>query len=114
MITATFRIGEDITIALDAVQGDVGEVASLTAKMQRSISADSFAPARGSVAIPFAVGSRPASGDIPAGWNLTLSAEVTADLAAGIYAVDAKATGDSDAIELTDETLFIRLTQAVI
>jgi hypothetical protein len=114
MITQTFRIGEDITIALDVAQGDVADVASLTAKMQRSISADSFAPARGSVAIPFAVGARAAEGEIPAGWNLTLSAAVTADLAPGVYAVDATATGTGDEIELTDETLFIRLTRAVI
>lgn len=114
MTIGTFRAGEDISVALDIVSGLAASVASITAKMQRSTSVIQFAPDRKSPPISLTVSPRAASGDIPAGWNLTLPAADSADLRPGVYGIDARLVGTGGEIELTDETALIRVTQAVI
>jgi hypothetical protein len=77
MTTYSFQRGETVSLALDAVTGDPATVTSVTAAMKP-------------VAASFSVSSRVAAGSIPAGWTLTLSAAVSAALAAGTYLADAK------------------------
>jgi hypothetical protein len=47
------------------------------------------------------------------GWIITLSHAVTAGLATGIYGIDAKLT-IGGAVEMTEQTGFIALTQAAV
>ena len=114
MILGTFRIGEDIAIALDAVEGDPSEVASVTAFIQRSLSASPFDPDPAFPPIALTVGVRAAAGDIPAGWNLVLPAAESADLPPGVYGIDARFTGTGGSVDITDVTALVRLTQSAI
>lgn len=106
-----FRVGEDVAVALDAVSGDVANVATITAKMQRSLQKTSFVPDDDHTAVEMTVVARAASGDIPAGWNLTLPAATSAQLASGFYGIDAKLIGTSGSIDITDTTALIRMTK---
>lgn len=86
-----FRRGETITVSLDAVGGDPTLVSEVVALLK-------LTPPRGQTwddaptAATFAVASRAASGDVPAGWLLTIAANVSAGLEPGNYMTDAKLT----------------------
>lgn len=114
MLLGTFRVGEDITIALDAVSGDPATVSSITAMMRRvkTMSGPEFDAEASPVTVT--VTPRVAAGDIPAGWNLTVPASVSAGLDAGTYGIDAKLTGAGGSVDITDSTAFVSLTAAAI
>jgi hypothetical protein len=87
MTRYTFQRGETIQVALDAVQGDPGQVDSITARMRLAVG--------GGAGVPFEIVDRAADGDIPAGWTLTIAAGVSAALPLGLYRADARlAVGD--------------------
>lgn len=108
----TFRIGETIAVALDIVSGTVPDGLTVTAVMRRGHLFGTFEPMVAAVPVALLVTPRAAAGDIPAGWNLTLDAEASADLLPGAYGIDARLV-DGETVEITDMTAVIRLTRAV-
>lgn len=63
-----FRVGEDISIALDAVSGDVGSVTEVTAAIRlASQGSHGLFFVQSALAVPMTVVSRAAAGEIPAG-----------------------------------------------
>lgn len=108
-IIGSFRIGEDVSVALDALTGDPATVTVITAQMKPAkVTANRIVLDDSATAIAMQV--------IPqgtAGWIVTLGHGSTAGLAAGIYGIDAKLTIGS-AIEMTEQTGFIALTQAAV
>ena len=108
---ASFRIGEDVVIALDIVEGDAAAIGTITAGMRRMVAIN--AQLRPDP-IAVIVSPRAASGSIEAGWNLTVPANVTAALAPGLYGIDAKMTATTGSIDITDSTAVISLTRAAV
>ena len=110
-----FRIGQDFALALDAVQGDVGTVSSISAKL-RSVQilsggkisfTDVVAP------IELTVSPREPLGDDPAGWNLTGTAEQSANLSEGLYGIDAMLDA-SGSINMTSTTALVEFTRSAV
>lgn len=93
-MSATFEYqrGETIVVALDAVSGDPATVTAITAKLKPLPGGANEIEAAAVPVADFVVTARVASGDIPAGWNLTLSATASAALLPGRYAADARLT----------------------
>lgn len=111
----TFRIGADITIALDAVSGDVAEIATVTAAMRPGVAGKvTFTPDNSLPTIPMTVAPRAASGSIPAGWNLTLAAADSANLTQRLYAIDAKLVGVAGSVDITETSAVIMVTRAAV
>jgi hypothetical protein len=108
-IIGSFRIGEDISVALDALKGDPATVTAITAKMKPAkATSNRIVLDDGAAAIVLSVA---ANGTV--GWIVSLSSTVTAGLAAGLYGIDAKLmVGGS--VEMTEQTAFIALTQAAL
>lgn len=110
----TFRIGEDIRIALDAVAGDAEEVAAPEAFITRSSRQNVFHPDATFTPIALTVTARAAEGDIPAGWDIVLPAAASAELKPGVYGIDARFGEGDDPIDITDETAVIWLTPSAV
>jgi len=104
-----FRIGEDIAVALDAIEGDTGLVTAIIARMKPAIVLQNRQVLDDAAAgIAMTVTSQG-----PAGWVISLPAAATAGLTAGIYGIDARLTL-SGAVEMTDQSGFIALSQAAV
>lgn len=108
-IIGSFRIGEDIAIALDAMTGDPGTVTAITAKMKPArvlanrIVLDDAAP---DIALTVTLQGS-------SGWLLALASTATADLEPGIYGIDARlAIGGG--VEITEQSAFIALSRAAL
>jgi len=114
MLLGTFRIGEDVAIALDVVSGNPADVSSVQAWIVRSTSRAAFERDAGFTPVAMTVSFRGASGDFPAGWNVSINASQSAPLAEGVYGIDAKLTGAGGTIDITDNTALIRLTKAAV
>lgn len=113
-IIGEFRVGEDILVALDAVSGDPDSVDLVTAKLAAAeIRGGATIIREGAEAHDMTVTPRTASGDIAAGWTLLLPAETTAQLAPGLYGIDARLE-IGGGVDITDRTAFIRLTRAAV
>lgn len=100
--TYTFRRGETIRLALDAMSGDVSSVTAVMAKLRRRRSAALALTGAEPVAASFTVTARAAAGDVPAGWDLTIAPSVTDTLEAGLYAADARLSFGADDAETTE------------
>lgn len=112
-ILGTFTAGEDIALAIDIASGTAPGGLVVTADLiPGKVFGDSFVPQRGAVATALGVASRSASGDIPAGWNVTLGAAASADLAPGIYGAFATYT-DGSAVTIDDVPAVIRVNPAL-
>ena len=114
---APFRIGEDVVIALDLVEGDPAAIGTITAGMRRMIRAGGsglLQPDPSQTPITAIVSPRVASGGFPAGWNLTVPASVTETLEPGMYGIDAKLDATTGSIDITETTALISLTVAAI
>ncbi len=85
-----FQRGETISLALDAVTGDPLSVTAITASMKMLAPGRTYVDSAVPVAASFVVTPRGVSGDIPAGWNVTLPAGICAGLSPGSYIADAK------------------------
>ena len=108
-IIGSFRIGEDVSVALDALTGDPATVTVISARMKPAkVTANRIVLDDSASAIAMQVTALGAEG-----WIVTLGHAATADLAAGVYGIDAKLT-ISGAIEMTEQTGFIALTQAAV
>jgi hypothetical protein len=109
-IIGHFRIGEEITLALDATAGDPATVTVITAKMKSAkVSGNRMVLDDSANGIDMLVS--PQSG--AAGWTLSLGHTASAGLNAGLYGIDARLTL-SGAVEITEQTAFISLTQAAV
>lgn len=93
MTRYTFQRGETIRVALDAVSGDPGQVDSISARMKLAVG--------GADSVPFEIVGRAAAGDVPAGWTLTIAAEVSVALPLGLYRADARLEV-ADGVIITD------------
>ena len=111
MTPYTYQRGETISLALDAVTGDPAQVTAINAAMKAVPPGRSEAPASAPVAASFAVTARPAAGDNPAGWTLTVSALASASLSPGSYVADARLEVAGGVI--VTESVAIRLRQSV-
>ncbi len=111
MTPFTFQRGETILLALDAVDGDPALVTSITANIKAVPAGRTMAPASAPVVASFAIANRAATGAIPAGWTLSLSAAQSAGLAPGAYVADARLTV-ADGVIITDPVA-IRVREAV-
>jgi hypothetical protein len=109
MVPFEFARGETIGLALDAVEGDVSGVTSVTARLKAVGPGGSVVSAGPAVAI--AVSARAAVGDEPPGWTLTVDAAASAGLRPGLYRVDARMEVGSGVIVTDGVTL--RITEAV-
>lgn len=108
-VIGEFRLGEDLTIALDAVTGDTAGVTEIAARMRPAramanrLVLDEEAPA-----IPLAIADRGT-----AGWTLSLAGAVTSGLDPGLYGIDARLTFPG-AVEITERTAFVALSRAAL
>ena len=111
MTPYTYQRGETISLALDAITGDPALVTAISAAMKAVPPGRSEAPATAPAAASFAVSARPASGNDPAGWTLTIPAAISANLSPGAYIADARLEVAGGVI-VTD-SVAIRLRQSV-
>ena len=111
MTPYTYQRGETISLALDAVIGDPAQVTAISAAMKPVLPGRSEASADAGFAASFLVTARTASGDIPAGWTLTIPALASAGLLPGAYVADARLEVAGGVI-VTD-SVAIRLRQSV-
>ena len=108
-IIGSFRIGEDIAVALDATAGDPATVTAITARMKPArVTANRIVLDDSAAGIAMTV---TAQGNT--GWIVSLPNATTAGLAAGIYGIDARLTIAS-AVEMTEQSGFISLSQAAV
>lgn len=108
-ILGTFRIGEDIAVALDAVAGEAAAVNEIAAAMKPArVTANRLVLDDAATAVPLVVASRGA-----AGWTLSLPADTTATLEAGLYGIDARLAFASGT-EITETTAFIAFSRAAV
>ena len=108
-IIGSFRIGEDVSVALDALTGDPASVTAISARMKPAkVTANRIVLDDSASAMNMQVTARGTEG-----WIVTLSHTDTASLTSGIYGIDAKLT-IAGAIEMTEQTGFIALTQAAV
>ncbi len=111
MTPYVYQRGETISLALDAVSGDPLSVSAISANMKAVPPGRTTIPDTAPVAASFIVAQREASGDIPAGWTLTIPASVSAGLVVGSYLADAKIALGSGTI--VTESVAIRLRSSV-
>lgn len=105
----TFRIGEDIAVALDAVSGDPNSVSAISAKMKPArVVANRLVLDDSAAGIMMAVTPQGA-----AGWLISLPASESAALAVGVYGIDARLVM-SGAVEMTEQSGFIALSRAAV
>ncbi len=85
-----FQQGETISLALDAVIGNPGDVSGIAAQLKALPPGRTSVPAGAPVAAAFVIVPRTASGDVPPGWTLTIPAGASAVLQPGSYLADAR------------------------
>ncbi len=108
-IIGEFRIGEDISVALDATAGDPATVTGISAKMKPAkVSGNRFVLDDTAAPTDMTVTSQG-----PAGWLVSLGNAATAVLPAGIYGIDAR-LDFAGSIEMTEQSGFIALTRAAV
>lgn len=114
-VIGTFRIGEDITIALDVVSGSTEDVLSVSASITRARpNIPSFQVDASFTPIALTVAPRAATETIPSGWNITMPAASTANLSPGTYGIDAKIVFTSGAVQITSTTALISVTKGAL
>jgi hypothetical protein len=106
-----FQRGETISLALDAVSGDISSVSAITADLKAVSPGRTTVAASTPVAARFAVSSRAASGDSAGGWMLTIDAATSVALTPGAYLADAR-LAVAGGIVIT-EPVAIRIRDAV-
>jgi hypothetical protein len=111
MTLFTYQRGETISLALDAVEGDPASVGAVIAQLKFVPPGRTVVPADAPVAASFAVATRAATIDYPAGWTLTIAAAASAALSAGNYLADARLEVGTGVV-ITDQ-IAIRLKEPV-
>lgn len=90
MTPYTFQRGETVSLALDALAGDPLAVSAISASVKAVAPGRTGVSSGTPVAAVFDITPRAATGNIPAGWTLTIPAAVSATLSAGSYLADAR------------------------
>lgn len=111
MTIFTYQRGETISLALDAVEGDPASVGAVTAQLKYVPPGRTAVPAGALAAASFAVSTRAATSEFPAGWTLTISAAASAALSAGNYQADARLNVGTGVV-ITDQ-IALRLKEPV-
>jgi hypothetical protein len=111
MTPYTYQRGETISLALDAAQGDPLTVGSISAGMKAVAPGRTSVSAGTPLAAAFNITPRGASGDIPAGWTLTIDAATSAGLSVGNYLADARLVVGGGVV-ITD-SVFIAIRESV-
>jgi hypothetical protein len=106
-----YQRGETVSLALDALSGNPASVTAISAQLKPVAPGRLSVAADAPVAASFMISPRAAVDDIPAGWTLTIPASVSATLAAGFYAADARLEVAGGVI-ITDQVA-LRLRDAV-
>ncbi|HEX8444068.1 MAG TPA: hypothetical protein VF631_10535 [Allosphingosinicella sp.] len=88
MVPFEFARGETISLALDAVEGGVAGVTSVTAKLK--VVGPGGSVVSSGLGTAFEVSARAAAGEDPGGWTLTIGAAQSAALKPGLYRADAR------------------------
>lgn len=86
----TYQRGETITFLAGVTLGDVDYVTGTPLADLKAMYAGKLPSETAPVLANLAVASSAASGDIPAGWTVTVTDEQTADLSAGQYVFDVR------------------------
>lgn len=108
-IIGEFRLGEDISVALDAAAGDPATVTAISARMKPAkVLGNRLALDDSAAAIDLSV-----SVQDMAGWLIALDHAASASLAPGIYGIDARLT-IAGGVEITEQTAFIALSRAAV
>lgn len=108
-VIGAFRVGEDLTIALDAISGETEAVTGVTAAMKPAkAAANRMVLDDSATAVSLTVASRGAEG-----WTLSLPSAGTSVLAPGLYGIDARLTFPGG-IEITERTAFVALSRAAV
>jgi hypothetical protein len=108
-IIGSFRLGEDIAVALDVVSGSAAAVTAVAATMKPArplanrLVLDDAAP--GVALTVTAQGTT--------GWLITLPFAASAALAPGLYGIDARLTF-AGGVEITEQSGFIALSRAAV
>jgi hypothetical protein len=111
MTPFVFQRGETLSLALDILSGEAASVGGITAEMKAVPAGRTTAPREAPPVARFAIASRAAKDDVPAGWTLTIPAATCAGLPAGAYIADARIEVGGGVV-LT-ESVAIRLREAV-
>ena len=106
-----FQRGETISLALDAVTGDPGDVTAITAQLKAIPPGRTSVPPGEPVAADFAISTRAATPEAPGGWTLIIPAATSAGLTPGHYLADARLV-IAGSVVLT-EPVALRIRQAV-
>lgn len=106
-----FQRGETISVALDALTGDPAAVSAITAALRPVAPGRLSAAPDAPLAATFAITARGPDAGVPGGWTLTIPDSVSAGLAAGFYAADARL--DVAGGVVITEPLSIRIRDAV-
>lgn len=108
-IIGSFRIGEDVSVALDALTGNPATVTAIAAKMKPAkVTANKIVLDHAAAGITMQVAPQGTTG-----WTISLAHTATANLAAGVYGIDARLS-IAGGVEMTEQTGFIALTQAAV
>jgi hypothetical protein len=108
-VIGAFRVGEDLSIALDAASGDTAHVTAISASMKPAkVAANRLMLDDDAVAIALSVTSRGAEG-----WTLSHPAAGTATLEPGLYGIDAR-LAFGEGVEITESTAFVTLSRASV
>jgi hypothetical protein len=108
-IIGSFRIGEDVSVALDALTGDPATVTAITARMKPAkVAANRIILDDAATGIAMQVTPQGSTG-----WTISLANTATANLAVGVYGIDARLT-IAGGVEMTEQSAFIALTKAAV
>lgn len=110
-IIGEFRIGEDVAVALDAVDGNTATVTAITAAMKPALVGDNRLMLDDKAA-PTTLSATPqvVASD---GWTIALPGTQSALLAPGLYGIDARLSV-AGGVVITEQTAFISLTRAAL
>lgn len=113
-ILNTHRIGASFSVALDLIDGNVSDVQSAVARMKRVRQrGNQYTIDQADNGVELTIAPRVAQGDIPAGWNLSLSPTQTAALIPGVYSIDVKFTL-SNSVVITESSAYFAMTKGTV
>lgn len=99
------RTGATLVLSLDVMEGDPSVISSVSAVLKPA-GPNGTVPSPAVLPIAaFGVTSRVASGEIPAGWDLRIGDNLTAQIKPGFYITDAKITYTSGDTQKTEPVL---------
>lgn len=108
----SFRRGEDISVGLNAISGDMNLVDTVAAYISKSRSRSEWKKDTNFGPIQMQTATRDPVGETPGGWTFTLSAIQSANLEPGLYGIDAVKDYTGGGRDITDSTYLFRITES--